>query len=94
MIIKGKLKNGFGYEYDDKVYHNYRFLMAVRDSQRPDKSYAFADMVDIILGEEQRNRLLDYIEAKGDEVTVELMGDIVEQITTAAGANSDELKNS
>lgn len=91
MIVKGKLKNGFEYYYDDKVFHSMRFLDAVADSQKPDKSYAFSDMVVLILGEAQREELYEYIESKGDDVTVELMGDIIQEITEAA---SDEIKNS
>lgn len=91
MKITGKLKNGFEYEYDDKVFHSYRFVMAVRDSMKPEKGYAIADMVDIMLGEEQRERLLQFIEAQGTEVTVELMGDIVGELTEQA---SDDIKNS
>lgn len=90
MIIEGKLKNGFKYKVDDKVFHSYRFIMAVRDSQKPDKSYAFADMVDIMLGEEQRDELLDYIEAKGEDPTIEVISDIVGEITDAM---TDEVKN-
>lgn len=91
MKITGKLSNGFEYEYDDKVFHNYRFVMAVRDSMKPDKGYALADMVDIMLGEDQRERLLQFIEAQGTEVTVELMGDIVGELSEQA---SDAIKNS
>lgn len=91
MIVKGELSNGFKYEYDDRVFHNMRFLDAVADSQKPDKGYAFSDMVRLLLGEEQREALYQYIEAKGEEVTVELIGDIVQEITEAA---SDEVKNS
>ena len=68
-----------------------RFLDAVADSQKPDKSYAFSDMVVLILGEAQREELYEYIESKGDDVTVELMGDIIQEITEAA---SEEIKNS
>ena len=91
MTIKGELSNGFKYEYDDKVFHNMRFLDAVADSQKPDKAYAFSDVVKLILGEEQRDKLYDYIEAQGEDVTVELIGDMVQEITEAA---STEVKNS
>ena len=84
MIVKGVLKNGFKFEYDDMVYHSMRFLDAVADSQKPDKGYAFSDMVRLLLGAEQREALYEYIEAKGEEVTVELMGDIVQELTEAA----------
>lgn len=94
MIIKGKLKNGFEYQYDDKVYHSMRFLDACREAQRPETATAFSDLVVLILGVEQREALYEYIESKGDDVTVELMGDIIQEITTAAGAGNDELKNS
>ena len=91
MKIEGTLSNGFKYEYDDKVFHSMRFLDTVADSQRPDHAYAFSDMVRMILGEEQREALYEYIEAKGGEVTVELMGDIIQEIT---GAANGEIKNS
>lgn len=84
MIVKGVLKNGFKFEYDDMVYHSMRFLDAVADSQKPDKGYAFSDMVRLLLGAEQREALYEYIEAKGEEVTVELMGDIMQELTEAA----------
>ena len=91
MKITGKLKNGFEYEYDDKVFHSYRFVMAVRDTMKPDKGYAVVDMLERILGEEQHEQLLEYMESKGIEVTVELMGDIVGELTENAG---DDIKNS
>ena len=91
MKKRGTLKNGFEYEYDDKVFHNMRFLDAVADSQKTETAYAFSTMVLLLLGKEQREALYEYIESKGEDVTVELMGDIVEEITSAA---NDESKNS
>ncbi len=88
MIVKGELKNGFKFEYDDKVFHLMRFIDAVADSQKPDKGYAFSDMVRLILGVEQREALYEYIEAKGEEVTAELMGDIVQELTEAANTEA------
>lgn len=91
MIKTGTLQNGFKYEYDDKVFHSMRFLDAVADSQRPDKAYAFSTMVVLLLGEDQREELYKYIEATGQDVTVELMGDIIQEITEK---ENDDVKNS
>lgn len=91
MIKTGTLKNGFKYEYDDKVFHSMRFLDAIADSQRPDKAYAFSTMVVLLLGEDQREELYKYIEATGQDVTVELMGDIIQEITEK---ENDDVKNS
>lgn len=83
MIVKGTLKNGFKYEYDDKVFHLWRFIKAARDAQNPEKATAFVDVVELILGEEQCDKLCEYIESKGEDVTVEMMGDIVQELTDA-----------
>ena len=88
MIVKGELKNGFKFEYDDKVYHSMRFIDAVADSQKPDKGYAFSDVVRMLLGAEQKEALYEYIEAKGEEVTAELMADIVQELTEAANTEA------
>lgn len=88
MIVKGELKNGFKFEYDDKVYHSMRFIDAVADSQKPDKGYAFSDVVRMLLGAEQKEALYEYIEAKGEEVTAELMADIVQEFTEAANTEA------
>ena len=88
MVVKGELKNGFKYKYDDKVYHSMRFLDAVAASQKPETGYAFSDMVRLLLGDEQREALYEYIEAKGDDVTVELMGEIIQEITEAANPDA------
>ena len=91
MKKTGTLKNGFKYEYDDKVFHSMRFIDAVADSQQPDKAYAFSTMVVLLLGAEQREALYEYIEAKGEDVTVEMMGDIIQEITEK---ENDDVKNS
>ena len=90
MVVKGTLKNGFDYEFDDKVFHSWDFLKAVRDSQKSDTSYAFVDMVELMLGEAQEDKLIAYLKDKGEDVTIELMGDIVKEITDAV---SDDTKN-
>lgn len=91
MKITGELKNGFKYEYDDNVTHNYRFVMAVRDTMRPDRGYAIVDVLERILGVEQHEQLLEYMEAQGIEVTIELMGDIFAELMENVG---DDIKNS
>lgn len=91
MIRKGTLENGFKYEFDEQRLHNWHFLKAVRDSNRPDTAYAFIDVVEQLLGPEQTDELVKYIEANGGEATIEVIGDIVQEITSTV---SDDLKNS
>ena len=92
MIIKGTLKNGFKYEYDDRCFHELRTLQLVKKMKDPNTPEAFYDFCVLILGEKQIDELQDYIETKtGEPATIEQFSDIIEEITGQAG---EQVKNS
>lgn len=92
MIIKGTLKNGFKYEYDDRCLHEWKMLKIVRAMKDPNTPEAFLDFCELVLGEKQTDDLAEYIEAKtGEPALIEDFTEIVEEITNQS---DDSVKNS
>ena len=78
-----KLKNGFTVKVDEGVFHQMRLLDALAESKTDGSE--FSSVVRMILGKEQREALYEYMEADGNEVTVEEIGGIINEISTALG---------
>ena len=86
--ITGTLKNGFGYEIDDTVFHSMRFVDALAAAGAGDIA-KFSEVIKMLFGEEQREALYCHIEGCGEEPTIEMMDAIITEI----GDNIPQGKN-
>ena len=74
-MIKGKTKTGFNFEIEDEVLNDYELLeMFAEVDENP---LLVPKLVKTILGEEQKNRLIDHVrDEKGrasvDKISMEL----------------------
>ena len=83
-----KLSNGFTCKVDENIMHKMRLLDALAASKKDGTE--FSNVALMILGEDQREALYEHIESKGEEVTVEMIGDVIKEISEALG---EEAKN-
>jgi len=86
-MLKGKTKTGFNYKIDNEVLNDYELLELFAEVD--ENPLLVPKLVLIILGEEQKNKLIEHVRdekgrAKADKVAMEL-----EDILT----NSKETKN-
>lgn len=75
-MVKGTTKSGFRYSVDENILDSWQFVEALRDVQQKDKVKAAAAVVDLIrlvLGEEQTQRLAKYLTKDGKYVSAETM---------------------
>lgn len=59
-MIKGVTNSGFAFELDDDVVDNYEMLDALVKVDRGETTY-IVDVVDSLLGEEQKEKLMKHI---------------------------------
>lgn len=59
-MIKGVTNSGFAFELDDDVVDNYEMLDALVKVDRGETTY-IVDVVDSLLGEEQKEKLMEHI---------------------------------
>lgn len=86
--IVAKTKCGFECEIDRAVLKSYRFLRCLQKA-RTDGTY-FCDAIQMLLGDEQEDKLLDHLDAVGRGCDVEVLGEALAELMTG----DDELKNS
>ena len=68
-MVKGKLKNGFDFKTDERVLGDWRFVKLIADTEKGDmatKVVSTAKLVEMVLGEEGENNLVEYIANKND----------------------------
>lgn len=78
-----KLKNGFTAKVDENIFHNMRLLDKLAESKEDGSE--FSNVVKLILGVEQREKLYEHIEKKGETPTAEALGEIIQEISEALG---------
>lgn len=86
-IVKTRTNDGFECTINLDTIENYRFLRLLQKTKK-DATF-FVDAVEMLLGEDQEERLLDYLDENGRGVSIETMGEVLNEIMT----NHDELKN-
>lgn len=88
--MKGETKTGFKFEVDTELLDDAEFLEMWKDAQE-DGLKAF-DVIEVLLGKEQKKRLYDHVRNDKGRVPVDLvtdeLGDIIE-----AMARDTETKN-
>ena len=81
-MVKGKTSSGFVFTVDrERVTNDYRFTLAIAKSNSKDmmkQIEADAEIVSLLLGEEQTQRLFEHVQEKDgmiprDKVTAEVM---------------------
>lgn len=68
-MITGKTSQGFEFKVNENVLNDWKFVKAIRRSESQDKGERFLGVTDIIvmlLGDEQADKLADYIAEKND----------------------------
>ncbi len=89
-MIKGVTESGFEYEIDETKLKNMRVLKLFQKMQK-DNGTAFLEAITAVLGEEQEERLYNYLEEKEGSANVENTVREFGEILRTAG---DALKNS
>ena len=67
--MQGKTKSGFSYTCDERIFSDWRFAMAVSRTQNGTDMERLAgagEMVQLILGKDGYNALLEHISKKND----------------------------
>ena len=64
-MVKGKTGSGFAFEANDKMMKSATFLKMFRDVQRDDNGLLIFDILELVLGKEQLDDLIEHI--KDDE---------------------------
>ena len=60
-MVKGKTPSGFEFEANEKMMKSARFLRMFRDVQKDDNGLVIFDILELILGKEQADALIDFI---------------------------------
>lgn len=88
-MVKGKTESGFEYELEDDILDDYELLELLHKVDGGD-SGLIVDMVDKLLGTEQKNRLKDHIRNEAGKVSAKLLLKEVSEILSSnnPGKNS------
>lgn len=94
--MKGTTKSGFQYEVRDNIKKDYRFIKAYKTITKPknetESITAVDDFINIILGEEGCNALMEHIAEKDGFVDIEKMMSEISEILSYVGKQESEIK--
>ena len=90
--MKGKLSNGFKYEVDVDVFNDMELIEAIAASEGDDP-LRIVEVLERILGKEQKKALYDSIRDENGRVRVDAVEEAINEIMTAVSEDS-EGKNS
>lgn len=97
-MITGKLSNGFEVEVNEKKVKTYAFtrlLGKAASSNNDDKLYANGAMLSFLVGEEQEEALVAYVEEEtGEEATTEQITALTLEIINLMKAEDEQIKKS
>ena len=68
-MLKGKTKDGFSFRADERILNDWRFVKLISKTKSNDLEERFiaaTGLVDMLLGEKEEERLVDYIAKKND----------------------------
>ena len=71
-MTKGKTETGFEFELSDEAVDNYELLEILTDIDKG-QGKKIVDAIDMLLGEEQRNRLKEHVREKNGRVSTKAM---------------------
>lgn len=86
-MIKGNTKSGFEFEIDENVFDDWELVEKFRAIELGEDSLV-VDVVEQVLGIEQKNRLKDFIRDKNGKVSVSGMEKELEEIFEACQAKN------
>lgn len=87
--MKGKLKNGFEFDIDEKALDNMELIDAMAEAQ-DDNPAKFSKAILLLLGKDERDRLYDHIREQDGRVPIQAVSDSFVEIFQALG---DQGKN-
>lgn len=90
--MKGKLSNGFKFEVDTEVFNDMELIEAIVASEG-DEPTRIVEVVERILGKEQKKALYDSLRNEDGKVTVEAVGEAIDEIMAKVSEDA-EGKNS
>ena len=90
--MKGKLSNGFKFEVDTEVFNDMELIEAIAASEGDDP-LRIVEVLERILGKEQKKALYDSLRNEKGRVEVEAVEEAINEIMTAVSEDS-EGKNS
>lgn len=77
-MIKGKTNSGFEYEIDDGTLNNYELIEILAEIE--EQPLLLPKLIKMILGEKQKNALMEHIRDANGTVPVNLVNDELTQI--------------
>lgn len=93
--ITGVTSSGFEFTVDDKAFEDWRFLKAIKNSQKHDEESqlnGMVDMVEIIL-KDQEDALCEHLQQEDGTVSTDDIMREVDEIFRICKEKSDSLKN-
>ena len=90
--MKGKLSNGFKYEVDVDVFNDMELIEAIAASEGDDP-LRIVEVLERILGKEQKKALYDSIRDENGRVRVDAVEEAINEIMTSVSEDA-EGKNS
>lgn len=85
-MIKGKTKTGFEFEVEENVIDDMRIVEAVANIVNGTEPLAVVMIVNKILGEQQKERLYQYLEESDGRVSIEKVSNAITDIFEAFGS--------
>ena len=80
-MFKGKTKSGFEFEIDEKIKDDYRFFETL--CQAEENPILATKVINMLLGEEEKERLLKHVEKDGFVSQADVLEEVTEIIRSA-----------
>ncbi len=87
-MIKGKTSSGFEFELDDDVLDDYELLENLQKVDEGEES-RMVKVVDILLGEKQKERLKDHVRTEKGRVSAKRLLEEVSEIFQSSNAGKN-----
>lgn len=91
-MIKGKTESGFAFQIDEEARDDMELLDAIVKLDAGEKQY-MSEVVERLLGSEQRDKLYDYCRGKSGRVLASKVFTEITAIFDAIKNSDDDLKN-
>ena len=87
-MITGKTESGFNFELNDDAVDNYELLEILTDIDKG-QAKRIVDAIDMLLGEEQKDKLKEHVREKNGRVSTKAMwGEFISILGEANGKKS------
>ena len=86
-MLKGKTESGFEYEVSDAAMNNYELVEVLAEVDT--NALLLPKLVNMLLGDQQKNKLLDHLRTKEGNVPIDLISaEIMEIFQSGKAKNS------